>query len=305
MPTLITPFPIDKKDGAGWVSTRLNGWMRFSSISTRAETLVSKSLWAIFGMLAFPFLHPIYTRYSPVWSRLNRKGEETWLNHSQTFALCLLNSNSVLVCHDLQCHCEHRFKTWARWSERLLLRRAKRVMVLSSRDAKLVSRYYQVPPERIGNLVPVLMPGIHPFERDLSGARGKAAFLGTLARKENREGLRWFVEQVLPGCPGLQVSIIGQVVPEHELHHPQLTYLGFVEDLQSVLAEHPLMLAPLFSRAGIKIKVVEALLAETPVLGTTAAYGGLRPPADGWCTNDPADWIRTLNQGGHYQFHGV
>ena len=305
MAILITPFPIDKRDGAGWVSRRIGEREMFSFISTRRDTFLSKSLWAVIGILVFPFLHPIFCRYTPFFSKPFRTEKEVWLNFSQTFALSLFNRNCVMVCHDLQCHCKHRFVSWSRWSERLLLNRAKKVVVLSHRDATLVNRYYKIPLQKIENIGPFLMPGLHPFTKEIRGAAKRAAFLGTLVRKENREGLSWFVQHVLPACPELEVVIIGQLSSRYTIHHPRLHYLGFVDDLHSVIDEQDLLIAPLFSRAGIKIKVVETLLNETPVLGTLAAYGGLHPPEGGWCSNHPEDWIAVLKFGGNYQFNGL
>ncbi|MBI3130024.1 MAG: glycosyltransferase [Acidobacteria bacterium] len=252
--------------------------------------------------MAFPFLHPIFCRYTPILSPLLRQKGELWLNFSQTFALTTIRRNCVVVCHDLQCHCDHRFSRWVRWSERFLLKRAKRVVVLSSRDMGIVHRYYGVPIDRIENLAHLLLPGLHSFRRECLQGATSVAFLGSLARTENLEGLEWFVEKILPACPQLEVAVIGKIVPGLKIEHPQLKYLGFVEDLPAVMAKQSFMIAPLFSRAGIKIKVVESLLNDTPVLGTSSAFGGLSRPKGGWCSNRPEDWIRILNFGGTFEF---
>ena len=114
MTILITAFPIDKRDGAGWVSKRLGEREKFSAVTAREESFLSKSLWSAVGILIFPFLHPIFSRYAPIFLRQDYFTEDIWLNFSQTFAVCLLNKNCVLVCHDLQCHCDHRFTSWLR-----------------------------------------------------------------------------------------------------------------------------------------------------------------------------------------------
>lgn len=302
MAVLISAFPVNRNDGAGWVSKRIAARERFASVVARRDSSFGKSLWALWGILAFPFLHPIFTRYAPVWSRAVRRDGELWLNLSQTFALGLCNRNSVMVCHDLQCHYAHRLRAWVRWSERILLNRAERVLVLSARDAGVVNRYYGVPVQRIENIGPLLVPELRAFTREFPGEVRSIAFLGSMVRKENREGLMWFVQHVLPACPQVQVAVIGERAPDLEVRHPRVRYLGFVDDLQREMAEHTLMIAPMFSRAGIKIKVVEALLNETPVLGTVAAYGGLSRPEGRWCSNRPDDWISILNEGGTYVF---
>jgi hypothetical protein len=302
MAILISAFQINSKSGGGWVSKRIVERGKFSLISTRSESFLAKGLWTVIGILAFPFLHPIFSRYIPIIFNKKRGDDEIWLNFSQTFAFSLLNPNCVFVCHDLRCHCEHYFVPWLRWSERLLLKRAKKIVVLSNRDEKIVNRYYRVPLQKIENIGPFLLSGLRPFHREIRGASRSVAFLGSLARKENREGLAWFVQHVLPECPELEVVIIGQTSPQHTLNHPRLKWLGFVEDLNSIIEQQDLMIAPLFSKAGIKIKVVEALLAEIPVLGTSAAYGGLTRPEGRWSSDKAEDWITILNHGGDYKF---
>lgn len=305
MKCMISAFAIEKRDGAGWVSKSIMEREKFHKIKARKDTILAKCLWASFGLVAFPFLHPIFCRYTPIFSRLLRFEGDLWLNFSQTFALGILNRKTVMVCHDLQCHCDRRFKSWVRWSERFLLNRAKGVVVLSQRDEKIVSRYYNVPRERVQNIFSLLAPTLHSFHRTFPDRITRVAFLGTLAREENRKGLAWFVREVLPACPWLEVSVIGEVVPKFHIDHPRLHFVGFIDNLKETMANQELMIAPMFSRAGIKIKVLEALLAETPVLGTRAAYGGLRRPAGGWCSDDPRDWIRILNMGVDYAFPGL
>ena len=148
------------------------------------------------AVAAFPFFAPdVHVRFAPFLTLLRAKDEEVWLNHSQTFALALFSSNCVLVCHDLQCHRTLRFKSWARWSERVLVNRAKRVVVLSQRDAEVVRRYYHVPIERIENKGLRLTRRLRSFQRVVPPMPRTVGFLGTLARKENRERL---AEKVRP-----------------------------------------------------------------------------------------------------------
>lgn len=305
MPALVTPFSIHKKDGAGWVSSRLHVREAFNPIWERGAGFLRKALWAISGIVALPFLHPIFTRFLPLKALNGRAPDGLWLNYSQTFGLAAFSREAVLVCHDLQCHCRHRLRGWVRWSEGWLLNRAKRVLVLSARDAKLVHRYYRIPNDRIENLALYLLAGLHPFARLCQGVPCRVAFLGSLARRENREGLLWFAEQVLPHCPDLRVAVVGQVDDRFRIDHSRLDYLGFVDDLEGFLAKQDCMIAPLFSKAGIKIKVVESLMNETPVLGTIAAYGGLPRAGGGWASNRPEDWIRILREGEDFRFPGL
>jgi hypothetical protein len=302
---IISALPIDSKGGGGWVSSRLNRREKFNQFKIRNDFFLFKAAWAILGILRYPFLHPIFCRYTPWIPRFINRETVVWLNFSQTFALALGSRPCVLVCHDLQCHVPHRFKTWLRWSEGFLLRRGERVVVLSLRDAKVVRRYYKVAADRIENLGPFLTGGLVPFKVEVPGPVQSVAFLGSLDRRENYEGLMWFVQHVLPACPTLQVMIIGQQSPRYSIDHPQLRYLGYVENLKEIIRMQDLMIAPMFSQAGIKIKVIESLLERTPVLGTRASFSGLPKPEGSWITDRPTEWIARLNQGGTYSYSEI
>lgn len=305
MQVLVSAFPADSKSGGGWVTSRIMKYRHFPLVVSRPEPFLVKGFYTVMGICLFPFLHPIFTRYTPIAWRWRSKEDEAWLNFSQTFALSLMFKGCVLVCHDLQCHRPYRMTSWLRWSEGFLLRRATKVVVLSGRDAKIVNRYYRVPSSRIENLGSHLMSDLRAFRKEVIGAPKSVAFLGSLDRKENREGLSWFTRNVLPACPDLEVMVIGHTSDPNKLHHPQLRYLGFVEDLKAVMSQQDFMIAPLFSQAGIKIKVIEALLAGIPVLGTTAAYGGLKAPGKGWSSDNAENWIAILKNGGCYEFGGL
>ena len=64
-----------------------------------------------------------------------------------------------------------------------------------------------------------------------------------------------FVHHVLPLCGRHSDLSSSWVAPSNckRFHHPQVRYAGFVEDLGAAMEKQPLMIAPLFSDAGLKI----------------------------------------------------
>ncbi|WP_169720629.1 glycosyltransferase [Geothrix fermentans] len=186
-----------------------------------------------------------------------------------------------------------------------MLRKAKRIIVLSGRDKKIINRYYGIPPDKIENIGPALMPELHAFQKEMFSPPRKVAFLGSMKRLENRDGLQWFVKYILPECPKLEITIIGETTPESVIEHSQLKYLGYIDDIEAIILEQDLMIAPLFSQAGIKIKVIESLLLKVPVLGSINAYSGLPRPKGKWCSNNPEDWIEILNGEDNFWFDGI
>ena len=100
------------------------------------------------------------------------------------------------------------------------------------------------------------------------------------SRPENIEGLRWFVESVLPFIRlDIQVKVLGGGLPNKDIDrlktHSNVKYLGFVDDPAVSIASSMLLIAPIFQGAGVKVKVVDALSLGTPVLGTKMAFEGI------------------------------
>ncbi|WP_158453626.1 glycosyltransferase [Pseudogulbenkiania sp. NH8B] len=301
MPTLITPFPPSSHDGGGWVTRQLIEKHKYEKISYRKNNTIKKIYYAALGCITLPFIHPIFTRFLPLWQTRN-KITNTHLNFSQTFGMVFFRKNCTLICHDLQYHRSFMLKCWARWSEKLLLSHAKKILVLSERDKKIVTRYYKIPIKFIENIGPFLTQEIESFTSVTPPNSKRIVFLGSLSRPENLEGIKWFVKNVLPSCPDIEVHIIGALYANHGIAHPQIKHLGFVDNLEEFLSSTDLMIAPMLSGAGIKIKVIESLKSKTPVLGTKSAYSGLPKPSAAFISDNNEHWIKTLNDGGIFVF---
>ena len=59
------------------------------------------------------------------------------------------------------------------------------------------------------------------------------------------------------------------------LRAPGVEFAGYVDDIQSVVAERAAVVVPLLSGGGTRLKVLEAFALETPVVGTSKGVEGL------------------------------
>lgn len=105
--------------------------------------------------------------------------------------------------------------------------------------------------------------------------------IGTMNWFPNEEGIRWFIEKVWPK--------VSQKFPELTLHlagrymNPWLTVLnkknvtvdGAVPDVWEYMAKYSIMVVPLFSGSGIRIKIVEAMAAGKAIITTTIGAQGI------------------------------
>lgn len=111
----------------------------------------------------------------------------------------------------------------------------------------------------------------------------KLLFVGGFNHTPNREGILWFVREVLPlvrkQIPGVSLDIVGSKPPIDvlDLSSGNVSVLGFVSDerLEQLYANAAVAIAPLRYGAGVKGKVIEALAYGVPVATTDIGAQGI------------------------------
>jgi glycosyltransferase involved in cell wall biosynthesis len=105
-------------------------------------------------------------------------------------------------------------------------------------------------------------------------------FFGKWDRNDNLDGMKWFFSNVYDQMsPDTKIYVIGMALPNdyrQEIEKfPNVKYLGFVDNPYEMIANAKAMFAPLFSGAGVKVKVVESLACGTPVIGNEISFEGI------------------------------
>ncbi|MFQ5446913.1 MAG: glycosyltransferase family 4 protein, partial [Saprospiraceae bacterium] len=119
-------------------------------------------------------------------------------------------------------------------------------------------------------------PDFDSFSGDIS-----LAFIGALDWMPNQEGVLWLLEKVWPSIrkefPGLRLNIAGKNTPgwlgKKRLEGVQ--FLGEVESATEFINGHMVMVAPLFSGSGIKVKVLEGMALGRVVITTPIGAEGI------------------------------
>lgn len=182
-----------------------------------------------------------------------------------------------------------RLRSW----EARALGRAGRVLAFSAKDEDLLHTM-GVKNVDVGYPDVSLGPATHSRPTD----HPRIVFLGALNRRENVQGVQWFLTQVLPTIASEFSSTEVLVVGGGNAGLAQLggssrgavRVTGYVKDLREVLSTAWLAVAPLQSGAGIKIKVLEYLASGLPVVATSIGAEGIPAgPSDGLFTADAAD----------------
>jgi glycosyltransferase involved in cell wall biosynthesis len=107
-------------------------------------------------------------------------------------------------------------------------------------------------------------------------------FIGALDWLPNQEGVEWFLQNVFPRAvqrlPSLRFHVAGRNAPDHfikKLDHPLITYHGEVESGTRFMEAYRIMVAPLLTGSGIRIKILEGMAMGRPVVTTPVGIEGI------------------------------
>lgn len=109
----------------------------------------------------------------------------------------------------------------------------------------------------------------------------QVGYLGALDWAANREGLDWFLDRVWPSvlqrCPQARFQIGGRNAPSDWLQRnlAGVDFLGEVEDAVDFLSSQQVLVVPLLSGSGMRIKVLEGMATGRPMVATRQAAEGI------------------------------
>lgn len=113
----------------------------------------------------------------------------------------------------------------------------------------------------------------------------KIGLLGSTSWLPNLEGMTWFVDHVWPQLKvhkniHLQIAGRGTIRAFENLSNDNCDVLGEVESAIDYIRALDILLVPIFSGSGVRIKILESLAMGTAVLTTTMGKEGLGLTAD-------------------------
>lgn len=248
------------------------------------------TLQKLINTIKTPFFHPIFViRFC--WTLLfyirhlekKQNYDLIYLDHPQMYiyGLFFKNKKKILMAHDVMA------QRYERASSGLVARMVKScekffmgmqnstVFSFSEKDRSLVKNLYgfdsKVTNFFIDDKIQQLpVPKLEDY----------FVFFGKWDRADNLDGMKWFFSEVYHKLPvSTKIYVIGVALPEYyqkELKNiPNVEYLGFVDDPYVMISNAKAMFAPLFSGAGVKVKVVESLACGTPVIGNEISFEGI------------------------------
>lgn len=105
--------------------------------------------------------------------------------------------------------------------------------------------------------------------------------LGSMDWKPNEEGIEWFLDKVWPLVmeknPKLKLYLAGRHMPQWltDLKMKGVKVIGEVEDAKEFMLSKNIMIVPLMSGGGMRVKIIEALALQKPIVSTPLGAKGV------------------------------
>lgn len=150
---------------------------------------------------------------------------------------------------------------------------------ITNRDAKKFNN--------LGNEKPTLVSPVgmsfDGFKTDRTRIDQNAVFhLGALDWGPNQEGLEWFLVEVWPRIvipfPQVKLYVAGRNAPQWMidfLRYPNVEYVGEVEDAYEFMNTKSIMIVPLLSGGGMRVKIVEGMALGKTIITTSLGLEGV------------------------------
>ncbi len=108
------------------------------------------------------------------------------------------------------------------------------------------------------------------------------SYIGSLDWKPNQEGLQWFLntvwEKIRKERPDTVLMVAGRNAPdwlEKKLSGPGIRYMGEISNAINFIAESGILIIPLLSGSGIRVRAIQSMALGTPVVTTNKGIEGI------------------------------
>ncbi len=160
-----------------------------------------------------------------------------------------------------------------------MARQVDAIMPLSPKDAEW---FQQVSPDVPVSVVPIgLDISRFPVEPGGSTSQPVVYHLGSMDWMPNTEGLMWFVREVLPLItarhPDIRITLAGKKMPEWFFARAgkNLEVSGMVPDARAFESGKEIMVVPLLSGSGTRVKIIEGMATGKAIVSTSVGAEGL------------------------------
>lgn len=152
----------------------------------------------------------------------------------------------------------------------------------------------------IGHVTPIGLATSH-YEPNWNSFTEKPtlSFIGSLDWLPNLEGVEWFLTNVMVKLQSIDLHIAGRNTPQHllELEMNNVDIHGEVDSSVDFINDYSIMIVPLFSGSGMRVKILEGLALGRVILTTSIGVEGI-PAVDGehlFIVNTAEEFVEKIN----------
>ncbi|MEZ5058935.1 MAG: glycosyltransferase family 4 protein [Saprospiraceae bacterium] len=175
------------------------------------------------------------------------------------------------------------------------------LLAITSRDLKILKEMGLKKPSSV---IPIGLD-VRDYKPDLKSfqAAPSLSFIGSLDWMPNQEGLRWFLENVWSEIkekhPQITLHVAGRNTPPwvKNLKIDGIKVLGEIADSIKFINQHSIMVVPLFSGSGMRVKILEGMALGKVVISTSLGLEGIDATdnKEVFVANDPISFIEHLS----------
>ena len=140
---------------------------------------------------------------------------------------------------------------------------------------------------------------IEPLPQDFN-----VGFIGGLDWQPNAEGIKWFLNSIWKPFVlknnKANFNLAGRNFPKkyYDLKHSNLFIYGEVDDAQEFTYQNSVMIAPILSGSGMRIKIIEAMALGRTVISTSIGAEGIEytDKKNIFIADTPEEWIEILTE---------
>ena len=127
-------------------------------------------------------------------------------------------------------------------------------------------------------------------------------FLGSLDWMPNQEGIKWFLDDVWAlireKAPHIHLNIAGKNTPDWLMAYnntkEHIHVVGLVDSAETFLKEQEVIIVPLLSGSGMRIKIIEAMAAKKAIVSTSVGAEGITISDECILRDDPEEFAEAI-----------
>lgn len=159
--------------------------------------------------------------------------------------------------------------------EKEIWKKVDGIAAISALDSQVIQKHVDIP-------VKVFPFGLeHPGEYKPPVEPGSVFHLGAMDWEPNREGIKWFLKEIWPAVtkrhPQAKFHLAGRKMPLHYFNksYPNVFTDGEVDSADHYMELKGIMVVPLLSSSGIRIKILEGMALGKTIVTTRAGIKGI------------------------------